>query len=144
MMLKDKERTSDLISSDRVEGTAVFGEVGFEVTDDFNITVGGRFFDIESERTLKQGALFPLGTEPDCDVDFCFADAVGSSSEQDFVPKLTLDYHLTDDTMVYATYSEGFRRGGANPAMDVRAAGHSREALTGQIEQHWAFDPREV
>lgn len=99
-----------------LEQVAIFGEVGFEVTDNFNITVGGRYFDIESDRTLKQGALFPLGTEPDCSVDFCFADAVGSSSEQDFVPKLTLDYHISDQTMVYATYSEGFRRGGSNAA----------------------------
>lgn len=98
------------------EQKAVFGEIGFEVTDDFNITVGGRFFDIELDRTLKQGALFPLGTEPDCDVDFCFADAVGTADETGFVPKITLDYNLNDDTMMYATYSEGFRRGGANAA----------------------------
>ncbi|HEX2138240.1 MAG TPA: TonB-dependent receptor [Woeseiaceae bacterium] len=98
------------------EQTAVFGEVGFEVTDNFNITVGGRFFDIQLDRTLKQGALFPVGTEPDCDVDFCFADAVGTADETGFVPKLTLDFHLNDDTMFYGTYSEGFRRGGANAA----------------------------
>jgi outer membrane receptor protein involved in Fe transport len=99
-----------------IEQTALFGEVGFEVTENFNITVGGRFFDLELDRTLKQGALFPLGNEPDCGVDFCFADAVGTSSESDFVPKVTLDYHINDNTMVYATYSEGFRRGGANAA----------------------------
>jgi iron complex outermembrane recepter protein len=99
-----------------IEQTAFFGEVGFEVTENFNITVGGRFFDLELDRTLKQGALFQLGTEPDCEVDLCFADAVGTSSESDFVPKITLDYHINDDTMVYATYSEGFRRGGANAA----------------------------
>ena len=99
-----------------IEQTALFGEVGFEVTENFNITVGGRFFDLELDRTLRQGALFPLGEKPDCSVDFCFADAVGTSSESDFVPKLTLDYHLNDDTMVYGTYSEGFRRGGANAA----------------------------
>jgi iron complex outermembrane recepter protein len=99
-----------------IEQTAFFGEVGFEVTENFNITVGGRFFNLDLDRTLKQGALFQLGNEPDCSVDFCFADAVGKSSESDFVPKLTLDYHINDDTMVYATYSEGFRRGGANAA----------------------------
>lgn len=99
-----------------IEQSALFGEIGFEVTDNFNITVGGRFFDIQVDRTLKQGSLFPLGTEPDCSVDFCIADAVGGASESDFVPKLTLDYHLSDATMVYATYSEGFRRGGANAA----------------------------
>jgi len=99
-----------------IEQMAVFGEVGFEVTDNFNITLGGRFFDIEMDRTLRQGSLFPLGTEPDCSVDFCLADAVGASSESDFVPKITLDYHVGEQTMMYATYSEGFRRGGANAA----------------------------
>lgn len=105
------------------EQTAVFGEVGFEVTDNFNITVGGRFFDINLDRTLKQGSLFPVGTEPDCSVDFCAADAVGSSSESDFVPKLTFDYHVSDETMLYATYSEGFRRGGANAAREASIFG---------------------
>jgi outer membrane receptor protein involved in Fe transport len=99
-----------------LEQYALFGEVGLEVTDNFNITVGGRFFDVDSERTLKQGALFPIGTEPDCGVDFCFADGPGSSGESDFVPKVTLDYHFNDDTMIYGTYSEGFRRGGSNAA----------------------------
>jgi outer membrane receptor protein involved in Fe transport len=99
-----------------IEQTALFGEIGFEVAENFNITVGGRFFDVQADRTLKQGSLFQLGTEPDCEVDFCVADAVGASSESDFVPKLTLDYRINDDTMVYATYSEGFRRGGANAA----------------------------
>lgn len=99
-----------------IEQTAIFGEVGFEVTDNFNITVGGRFFDIDLDRTLKQGALFPIGNEPDCSINFCFADAVGTSAESGFVPKVTLDYKLSDDTMIYATYSEGFRRGGANAA----------------------------
>lgn len=97
-----------------IEQKALFGEVGFEVTDDFKITVGGRFFDIDADRTLIQGALFPVGTEPDCSVDFCIADDEGSASETGFVPKLTLDYRANDDTMVYFTYSEGFRRGGAN------------------------------
>ncbi len=96
------------------EQFAVFGEIGFELTDNFNITLGGRFFDIQLDRTLKQGSLFPLGTEPDCGVDFCIADAVGSADETGFVPKITLELNMTEDTMGYFTYSEGFRRGGAN------------------------------
>jgi iron complex outermembrane recepter protein len=106
-----------------IEQTALFGEVGFEVTENFNITVGGRFFDIELDRVLQQGALFPLGTKPDCSVDLCYTDAIGTSSESDFVPKITLDYHLNEDTMVYATYSEGFRRGGANAARPTSVFG---------------------
>ena len=106
-----------------VEQTALFGEIGFEVTDNFNITAGGRFFDVDTERTLQQGALFPAGTEPDCSVDLCFADAVGSSTEDGFVPKLTLDWHLDDAKMFYATYSEGFRRGGSNAARQTSVFG---------------------
>jgi len=106
-----------------LDQSALFGEVGFEVTDEFNITAGGRFFSIDTDRTLQQGALFPVGTEPDCDTDFCYTDAVGSSSEDGFVPKLTLDYHFDIDKMVYATYSEGFRRGGANAARQTSVFG---------------------
>ena len=32
------------------------------------------------------------------------------------MPKVTLNYDLSDNAMVYTTYSEGFRRGGANAA----------------------------
>ncbi len=98
------------------EQVAVFGEIGFELTDNFNITLGGRFFDLNVDRTLRQGSLFPLGTEPDCSVDFCIADAVGTADEDGFVPKVTLELNMSDDTMGYFTYSEGFRRGGANAA----------------------------
>ena len=106
-----------------LEQKAIFGEVGFEVSDNFNITLGGRWFNIKMDRTLQQGSLFPLGTEPDCSVDFCWTDAVGKSDESDFVPKVTLDYHVNDTTMVYATYSQGFRRGGANAARPASVFG---------------------
>ena len=34
--------------------------------------------------------------------------------EEDVVPKFNVTYDLTDDAMVYATYSEGYRPGGIN------------------------------
>ncbi len=115
------------VYDENVDQLALFGEIGFEVTENFNITAGGRFFDIETDRTLRQGALFPVGTEPDCSVDFCFADAVGSSSETGFVPKITLDYRLSEGKMVYGTYSEGFRRGGSNAARPSSVFGPGNE-----------------
>ena len=35
-------------------------------------------------------------------------------SQDDWVPKLNATYQVNDDVMTYATYSEGFRSGGAN------------------------------
>ena len=110
---------------------ALFGEVGFDLTDNFNITVGGRWFDIEVDRRLTQATLVGAHTnyrtlppKPVCGTatnpvgDHCYQDSIASSSETGFVPKVTATWHIDDAKMVYATYSEGFRRGGANAARE--------------------------
>jgi len=98
---------------------AVFGEISFDITDNFSITAGGRYYDIENDYTVIQGALIGLnGGILDCATDFCWTGAGSTATEADddgFVPKLNLTYRWTDQ-MVYFTYSEGFRRGGANSA----------------------------
>ncbi|MDT8320296.1 MAG: TonB-dependent receptor [Xanthomonadales bacterium] len=112
---------------------ALFGEATFNLTETFSITVGGRWYDIETDRTLVQGALIdPLNNiSPNCGTDadraawqedgipqdgfdLCFTDIQAESSESGFVPKLNATWFWAEDKMLYATYSEGFRRGGAN------------------------------
>ena len=104
---------------------AVFGEISFDVTDNFTVTAGGRWYDIENDYVVVQGALVGLnggepniGSGPDCDTDYCYTGAndVGEGSEDGFVPKLNLSWSPWEDKMFYATYSEGFRRGGVNSA----------------------------
>ncbi len=107
-----------------LEQVAVFGELSFDLTDNFNITAGGRWFDIETDRRLVQATLIgglsnyrALTREANCSAgDLCYQDSLANSQEDGFVPKLTLTYNLDDDRMVYGTYSEGFRRGGGNAA----------------------------
>jgi outer membrane receptor protein involved in Fe transport len=41
---------------------------------------------------------------------------VSSSQEDGFVPKITATWNFSDNALIYGTYSEGFRRGGANAA----------------------------
>jgi outer membrane receptor protein involved in Fe transport len=97
-----------------LEQTAVFGELGFDVTENFTITAGGRWFDYERTFNLHQEA--PLGftgTLPNGDPTGTDADT--QSNESDTVGKLSLTYRIDDDRMVYFTWSEGFRIGGANP-----------------------------
>lgn len=113
--------------------SAIFGEAQFNLTENFFITVGGRWYDIDTERTLVQGALIePLySIAPNCGTDenrrlwqeegipqegfdLCFTDIRAESSESGFVPKLNATWFWAEDKMLYATYSEGFRRGGGN------------------------------
>ena len=91
-----------------LEQKAVFGEIGFDVTENFTITAGGRWFDYDRRFDLHQEA--PAGFS-----GFSLTDAQTHSSESGDVVKLNLTYRFDDDRMMYATYSEGFRVGGANP-----------------------------
>jgi outer membrane receptor protein involved in Fe transport len=121
------------IYENEITSTAIFGEVQFNVTENFSVTVGGRWYDIDTDRTLVQGALMdPIdgvtsncGTEedrlawqedgiPQEGFDLCFADFRAESSESGFVPKLNATWFWAEDKMLYATYSEGFRNGGGN------------------------------
>jgi len=121
------------------KNTAVFGEITFDVTDNFSITAGGRWFEVEQTFFNANGPTVNLSeprpvptlicaTEAEQDdwfnngvpvprfVHTCFNDTTATSKESDFVPKINGTYKFNDDKMVYFTYSEGFRRGGVNSA----------------------------
>jgi outer membrane receptor protein involved in Fe transport len=91
-----------------LEQRALFGEVSFDVTENFTITAGGRWFEYDRKFRLHQEA--PLGFS-----GFSLTEATADTDDSDVVAKLNLSYRIDDDRMVYATYSEGFRNGGSNP-----------------------------
>jgi iron complex outermembrane recepter protein len=91
-----------------LEQRAFFGEIGFDVTDNFTITAGGRWFEYDRKFKLHQES--PVGFS-----GYTLTDALADTSESGTVAKLNLTYRIDDDRMLYATYSEGFRNGGSNP-----------------------------
>ncbi len=134
----------DGVYNTELEQVAVFGEVGFDITDWFNLTVGGRWFDIDQDRTLENGTLVATttpftvqGPEINCDPlpnpphpavetkEKCWTGArnLAGADESGFVPKVTTTFTVTDDHMLYLTYSEGFRRGGGNAARPASVFG---------------------
>lgn len=92
---------------------AVFGELTFNFTDEFQVTAGLRRFeqtlDIKEDCTVIPIYWFytrPAPIEPECDS--------GKGTVKDTVGKLNASYNLTEDLMLYGTLAEGFRRGGVN------------------------------
>lgn len=83
---------------------AVYGELLYEFSRDWSLTVGGRWFRFEedSERDVK--GILSGGTV------FIQSEA----TEESFVPKVTLAWAVSPETLVYATASQGFRPGGPN------------------------------
>ena len=98
-----------------IEDIAFFGELTYHVTDAWQVTFGARVFWNENQSSLTN--TFPLfgsvaaqdGLDP---TGFNFAE--GSDDVQDEIFKVNTSYEINDDLMVYFTWAEGFRRGGAN------------------------------
>jgi iron complex outermembrane receptor protein len=96
---------------------AAFGELTFHATEKWQVTVGARAFhqtfhtDATGEFPLCGAECSSDGTNPS---GLWGTTAVQSSSR--VIKKVNTSYDITPDTKVYVTYSEGFRRGGANAA----------------------------
>jgi len=91
-----------------LEQTAVFGELSFDVTENFTITAGARYFDYQRKFGLHQES-------PEGFSGFTRLDSQENTDEDGTVGKVNLTYRFDNDRLVYATWSEGFRVGGSNP-----------------------------
>lgn len=96
------------------EDKAIFGEITYHFSEDLQTTLGFRKFWQEFD--ASQVVALPY-----CGF-FCAPDGNlnGSTSEgndadfDDELFKINASYNVNDSTMVYITWSEGFRHGGAN------------------------------
>jgi iron complex outermembrane recepter protein len=114
LWLTDQERTD--------KDDAVYGELTFDITDKLAVTGGLRYF--EAENSLKgffgYSAVFSGMTgESQCfdQADFRTAPCINldkTVKEDGTTKRLNVSFHVTDDVMLYATWSEGFRPGGIN------------------------------
>jgi len=111
---------NDILRTD--EQLGAFGEATFDLTDQFAITVGARWSDIEVDlEGSANSSFFNLGAAND-------AQAFGTNISAQFAPdntvgapdkaatdgviyKLTGTWTPNSDLLFYATYSEGFRPG---------------------------------
>ena len=98
------------------EDLAVFGEFSYQITDMWQVTGGVRAFFQELEIDLLQRLPF---CGPYCANDL--TELAGTTSITDMkeevddqIFKVNTSFDVNENTMVYFTWAEGFRRGGAN------------------------------
>ncbi len=110
-----KRQLNAAISRPRFDQTAtttsyaVFGQAVWAVTDRLNVTAGGRYTIDEKDFGLT--VTNPFGYVSVSPATQVFS-ATGSDSWEAFTPKVTVDYAVMDDVMLYATVSQGFKSGG--------------------------------
>jgi len=87
---------------------SAFFQGTYSVSDSLRLTVGGRYTSDDKEGRLEhQGDSFVFLSDAGV-----FATDLPKATFSEFTPRFTLEYDVTDDVMVYATYSEGFKSGG--------------------------------
>ena len=92
---------------DSFKDKAAYGELTWHATDKLAFTGGVRYFDnSDTNHTLIDIPLYASLSQP--------TDATFKSSEDDFLFKGNVALSLGDDELLYATVSEGYRRGGSN------------------------------
>ena len=95
------------------EEMALYGELTYHVSDTFRLTGGLRWFDNETVNDVVLGFPLVVGwTSPSA--------PQSTDSDDDVLVKVNASWDLSDSTMLYATYSEGYRHGGAQslPSFD--------------------------
>ena len=104
---------------------AVFGEVNYQVNDDFKMTVGSRFYDYEEERQFISGGLFANG------------DNQTDSTESDgFTSRVIGQYSVNENVNLNAQVSQGFRLGGVNDPLNRSLCTDQDEAIFGSFQDY--------
>ncbi|MBJ7438009.1 MAG: TonB-dependent receptor [Sphingopyxis sp.] len=92
------------LTSSRFREVAAFGEVTWNISPRFQLTGGGRVFSQRFSSNLDF-ILYPFGLAEQSDAKTKVTDAIF---------KVNASYEFADYNRVYATFSQGFRRGGTN------------------------------
>ena len=92
---------------------AVYGQLDWHVSDRWTLTYGLRWSDDEKE--ITQDSIDLLGTGFPTGVPLILpefpAPVSASDSWSEVTQKVSVSFNPTDDVMLYATYSEGFKSG---------------------------------
>jgi outer membrane receptor protein involved in Fe transport len=119
-----------------VKQTAVFGEIGYDITDKLNVFGGLRWAEFDRDQYEKYdfpGGLLPIGDRSVGDGSFRSV-----SKEDDTIHKFGVRYQIDDDRMIYALKSQGFRVGGSNSPRSV-GTGRVPELYKGDFLDNYEF-----
>lgn len=119
-------------TSSTTEEKAAFGEVTYKVTDAWQITGGARYFEYAAR--ITGGTATPLIRTVYPAINYRVRS--GDTSDDGVVYKANTSYKFSDDLLVYATVSNGYRIGGVNrvaPCPQPLPAGQNVCALPDEL-----------
>ncbi len=126
---------------------AMFGMVSWDITDALTISAELRHA-IETKKLIERGTgVFAAGVTPELRTQFgCVTPSASCTirGDAEFTgtdPRITINYKITDDLLVYANYATGRKPGGFNGTGGIVAASVlGREAPTYEQEKSKGFE----
>ena len=104
--------------------TALFGEVSYDLTNQFTATGGARYYDYKEERRFHSGGLFSDGN-----------DQVDKTKSDGYSPRVLLAYKMSPGVTWNAQASRGFRLGGVNDPLNVPLCTAQDRAIFGGYQR---------
>ncbi len=107
------------------ESVAAYADWSFSITDKFEMSVGARYTDEDKHAVVRNiGYTDGTFTRPNGTVAANFDKTINFTN---LSPKISLDYQITPDVMVYGLASRGFKSGGFNIRAQATAVPRSAE-----------------
>jgi len=104
------------------ENFSVYGDFTYDFTDQWALTVGGRYTKDETTADVLRELWLGLGSGSFDASNTSSAFFVTQTnfqnltrSDEEFTPRVSLSYKPTDNLNLYATYAQGFKAGGFDP-----------------------------
>jgi len=140
--------TREVTGCNNSSSKAVYAQGTFNLTDELSLTAGVRYTDEEKSAFVNNGLAFSnvyprdnwisgyvrggvafpqvLGTDTDGDG---ILDAPKTKSWDRVTPRVGVEYQLDNDTMIFASYSQGFKSGTFNPRASTNEDGADPEIV---------------
>ncbi len=118
--------TTDFVRS--YEETAYFAEVSYDITDALTLSGSARRFDYDSGLDGFSGTVWwpcggfgPQGDRPESNYGVDCAPEARITKATDTVKRMSLEWQVDDELMLYTAWGEGYRPGGLNRFCSARA-----------------------
>lgn len=117
---------------------SIFGDFSYDLTDQWSVTVGGRYTEDETTADVLNELWLGLGTgsfDPTNMTSVLLATRTDlrnlNSTDEEFTPRVSVSYKPSDNINLYATYAQGFKAGGFDPRAraDLDPLGLSQEGF---------------
>ena len=109
---------------------AGFADATYSFTDQWRLEAGLRV-----ARTQFTFVNYANGPQ-----NFGFTGGSGGESETPVTPKVSIDFQVTPDDLIYGTVAEGYRIGGANPPIPVIACGVPSTPSSYTSDTTWSYE----